>query len=540
MSVQSRSIVLSNTGQCPIQLTRQKKSICAYPKLDLRLYLTVMIESSSQMQEESPHQLIPTHSILPTNSDPDQRLISEREPFLNCNPYSQISFKNKSTVLCSLVALVKAEYPFDETLLDKAARFLKNLVPSWFEKEQAEKLVTDLVLSSAGSPSGFVDSILTLLSSSHSTVVAAALSFLHEITIRSSIEIRSRLVESDLISSVLATVQPDTLPITGNDEILDNLIWIIVECLNLADSSHLWRLGITDAIDKVNHREMIFQKVVIPSSQFMTFLISNRNVLSRDLLDSFMSQLATLIHKVPFHIPTLEFVLKSPIVMAFSRCLSFVEDDFRLFYTLNCINKSLENWKKEVGEVAQSGKRMMQALISEGFEDTLEQMLKHDKDGYYATYDFFETLPQADHEQGMDAYHDNFAFVKNNPSLFPFCPSTSSLFVFSCPCHPHATLPVIHPPNVNGSDSTQSVASRPKQTKPIGRLVPPANPALEWVTLPTNKTDETLPFALSASPFFLLWPYFDSGTMFQWMDVCAPVTRCGGNNAQSSPAGPPD
>ncbi|KAK2946081.1 hypothetical protein BLNAU_18989 [Blattamonas nauphoetae] len=52
-------------------------------------------------------------------------------------------------------------------------------------------------------------------------------------------------------------------------------------------------------------------------------------------------------------------------------------------------------------------------------------------------------------------------------------------------------------PNVNESDSTKSVGSRLKQTKSIGRLLPPTNPALEWVTHPTSKTDETLPIALS-------------------------------------------
>ncbi|KAK2958951.1 hypothetical protein BLNAU_6200 [Blattamonas nauphoetae] len=33
----------------------------------------------------------------------------------------------------------------------------------------------------------------------------------------------------------------------------------------------------------------------------------------------------------------------------------------------------MKKWKEQDPEVAQSGKKMIQALISEGFEDTLEQ-----------------------------------------------------------------------------------------------------------------------------------------------------------------------
>ncbi|KAK2961684.1 hypothetical protein BLNAU_3482 [Blattamonas nauphoetae] len=88
-----------------------------------------------------------------------------------------------------------------------------------------------------------------------------------------------------------------------------------------------------------------------------------------------------------------------------------------------------------------------------------------------AIHDLFEILPQGSHEQGMHVKHDNDEIFQKNPSLFP------------------------------------SVAPRLKQTKPVGRLLPPTNPALEWVPLPTSKTDETLPFALSASTSLLLRPY---------------------------------
>ncbi|KAK2960140.1 putative Casein kinase I [Blattamonas nauphoetae] len=207
-----------------------------------------------------------------------------------------------------------------------------------------------------------------------------------ETTYYSSIEIQCRLMESGLISKVLATVQPQTLPISGNEEIFSNLIWTITEFMNLLSPSNHSKLGITTAADKYNHREMVFQKVVLPSSQFMTFLISNRYILNEKMFYSFMTLLDTLFYIGPFHRPTLEFVLASPIVMGFSSCLSFVEDDDPHSATLCDIHDLLLKSQQEGGEVAQSGKRTMQALISEGSEDTLELMMKYLKDGFYGSH----------------------------------------------------------------------------------------------------------------------------------------------------------
>ncbi|KAK2957795.1 hypothetical protein BLNAU_7229 [Blattamonas nauphoetae] len=103
-----------------------------------------------------------------------------QEPFLNFDPNSELSFEDKSAVYNSLVALVKTDYHFNNALQDRAIRFLRIICPKWDKPRVAAKLVTDLVPSSAGSTSGFIASILTLLSSPHSTVVAAALSFLKE------------------------------------------------------------------------------------------------------------------------------------------------------------------------------------------------------------------------------------------------------------------------------------------------------------------------------------------------------------------------
>ncbi|KAK2963625.1 hypothetical protein BLNAU_1190 [Blattamonas nauphoetae] len=306
-----------------------------------------------------------------------------QEPFLVFDPKTELSFDDKSSIYCSLATLVKAEHRSNNALEDRATRFLTSLAPKFGDFSLSAKLVTDLVPSSTGSHSGFVESIVTLLSSPHSTIVEAALLFLNVTTWNLPTRFLSRLAEVDIITNALAAVQPHTLPITGFEETHRYLIRIVDIFVDLASQSNLRDLGITATVDKSNHLEMIFQKVVIPSSQIVTFLISNRNLLKGNLLDSFMILLRTLLEVGPFHRPTLEFVLASPIVMAFSSCLPFAEEAVILFIHLGNINNSLKEWRNHGPEVVQSAKRMMQALISEGFEDTLEQMMMYEKNDDY-------------------------------------------------------------------------------------------------------------------------------------------------------------
>ncbi|KAK2960052.1 hypothetical protein BLNAU_4935 [Blattamonas nauphoetae] len=167
----------------------------------------------------------------------------EEKPFVYFATNSDLSFEEKSAIYCSLVSLVKAGYPFDDALLSRAARFLKDLEPKWDAPDLADKLVTELVPSSDGSPSDFIES--------------------------------------------------------------------------------------------------------------------------------------------PFHRPTLEFVVASPIVMAFSSSLSFVENHRHLETSLININDSLTEWKRAGPEVAQSGIRMLQAMFTGEFEDTLDQMMTHNKNGSF-------------------------------------------------------------------------------------------------------------------------------------------------------------
>ncbi|KAK2950935.1 hypothetical protein BLNAU_14125 [Blattamonas nauphoetae] len=201
-----------------------------------------------------------------------------------------------------------------------------------------------------------------------------------------------------MITSVLAILQPLTLPISGNETILDSLIRIIVSYVNISLPECLRELGLTTAVDTNNHREMIFQKVVIPSSPFLNFLISNRNSLTGLLFHSFMNLLSILLRIGPFHLPTLEFVFASQLVITISNHLTSIEAEFLRSKAIRDISYSLDEWQAQCTEVRQSGKRMIQALILEGLEDALEENIKNDKGGAFGlsvvlnTFSIFKVL----------------------------------------------------------------------------------------------------------------------------------------------------
>ncbi|KAK2957817.1 hypothetical protein BLNAU_7251 [Blattamonas nauphoetae] len=229
------------------------------------------------------------------------------DPFLNflhLDPIVDLSFEDESKIFCSLVNLVDENYPFDEDIQEGAVSFLQRIEPNWNER-RASKLATDLVPSSPGLTSGTVYSILTLVSCPYSSVSSAALSLMNAIFFNSSPTIRSHLVESDLVASFIATVHPQTMSISDNTAINNELSILVTCCLNLAFPTCLEDLGVTAAD-------------------------------SREVGSLFRG-----------------------------------------------LDNSLIAWKTEGPEVVQSAKRTMQALISEGIEDSLEQMIMNDKGGNY-------------------------------------------------------------------------------------------------------------------------------------------------------------
>ncbi|KAK2956081.1 hypothetical protein BLNAU_8861 [Blattamonas nauphoetae] len=110
-----------------------------------------------------------------------------------------LSTDQESKYYYSLVKLVERGYEFDEALETKAEDFLEYLMSAMNSKpDKARRLVTSLIYSSDESPSDFVQSISTLVSSRYPTITKAKFSFLFATIRISSANTRIRLMELDL------------------------------------------------------------------------------------------------------------------------------------------------------------------------------------------------------------------------------------------------------------------------------------------------------------------------------------------------------
>ncbi|KAK2941973.1 hypothetical protein BLNAU_23126 [Blattamonas nauphoetae] len=252
-------------------------------------------------------------------------------------------FEEKAVLFCSLVSRVRNNSDVDDAFQDEAVALLDDLAPYPFDSQTADQIVTELVPSADGTLTGFVDSACILVSSPHSKIVVAALCFLAESFWSSSPHNRVRLIQNDFFSRILAIIQPQHLPLSGNEDVFHSLNRILSSSIDLARPSTLKALKLGDPSARQNHLEFIFQRVIQQHSPYLSFLCQNQQLVSTNLYPSWMDVVVVSLFRIsPYHLPTLE-------------------------------------WKREGPEVIGSGKRMMEALVSDGLEDTLEQLVRIDR-----------------------------------------------------------------------------------------------------------------------------------------------------------------
>ncbi|KAK2962920.1 hypothetical protein BLNAU_1943 [Blattamonas nauphoetae] len=260
-----------------------------------------------------------------------------RDLFLNHDSTLNQPFEDRSALYGSLVSLVRDHVDFDDALQDKAVNFLHNLNAIHIQ-------TTDETLSDLS------DSVCVLLSSPHSKIVVATLSFVSGSVSRANFKQRLNLLKT----------------------------------VRMAEAYAIQTLAITEPSDQHNHRELVFRKVIHPSSPYLAFLCRNRYLLeAASFPRGYVALFSRLLQISPYHRPTLEFVLSSPVVTTVLSFLSFVDESHSSWLLLIICAPSLREWQKDGAEVVQCGKRMINALIREGMADTLEQMMRNDMHGNF-------------------------------------------------------------------------------------------------------------------------------------------------------------
>ncbi|KAK2956939.1 hypothetical protein BLNAU_8014 [Blattamonas nauphoetae] len=266
--------------------------------------------------------------------------------FLNVNPFTNWPLKEKAELYNSLVSLVKVQYPFDDVLQYKVVQFLEAI-------RQHCGFSRDL-------------SILTKIVPDDNGIIISGL----------DTPARLQYLNTEFISTILNILQPHTLPIASHTDLHDGLINVLESSLLLAASTQIIQIINKAPDDRNNIYELIYYTVVVPSSQYLHFLLRNRYVVvTAGLSRSFHDLLSAILKSSPYHTPTLECFISHSIVTGVVSLIPFVEDDFPSTMKLtNGIMDSLwTKWEDRDLEVALSGQRMTEALRTEGLEDSIEQ-----------------------------------------------------------------------------------------------------------------------------------------------------------------------
>ncbi|KAK2950675.1 hypothetical protein BLNAU_14346 [Blattamonas nauphoetae] len=134
---------------------------------------------------------------------------------------------------------------------------------------------------------------------------------------------------ADLIPQLINTLNPLSLSFVTAENIHMCLIYCITCFLWLATPPGLEDLGIEDHDGQLAVHETVLKQVLIPSEEYIWHLCLNRLSIVDGLLSMrFMSLLAQLLRISSYYQPTMDFVLRIPLLgIEIGPCCPSQEDD---------------------------------------------------------------------------------------------------------------------------------------------------------------------------------------------------------------------
>ncbi|KAK2950169.1 hypothetical protein BLNAU_14855 [Blattamonas nauphoetae] len=148
----------------------------------------------------------------------------EYSPFMSWNPDDPITVDFTSSVINSLVSMIRDNYQFDEELLRRASTFLGSFNIQLTQKPFADDLMKAIGRGSPHPAAGFVDSVMILLSSFHPSIFGASLSLSVTCFNWCSLPFRSELVSSKIILRMLTTPRLRDLSAIEDKHILKDIL----------------------------------------------------------------------------------------------------------------------------------------------------------------------------------------------------------------------------------------------------------------------------------------------------------------------------
>ncbi|KAK2954367.1 hypothetical protein BLNAU_10699 [Blattamonas nauphoetae] len=297
---------------------------------------------------------------------------------------------------------MKFQPSLDIYLEAKAVKFLKSVDLNYQKK--ADAFLNSFGRATDESLTNFIQSIVVLVSSPSQVIATSAMEMLKYLIVYCSATIRLALVKADLMHQLILTLNPLSLSFAEAVDMHINVMKIVQSSLWLTTPYGLSRLKIKGDNAQQAVHETVLKQVLFPSEEYISHLCANRFlIIDGDLSKYFLDLLAQLIWTCPHYQPTMDFVIRMPVVLAIPSCLAFLEEN-RSFWSFLVFMVNFQwGWNCERGKVRQISKTVHRMLRMEGIADVIEEKLRNDKRGLYGG-DIIANSIKWNNQQGMNLH----------------------------------------------------------------------------------------------------------------------------------------
>ncbi|KAK2959910.1 hypothetical protein BLNAU_5107 [Blattamonas nauphoetae] len=183
---------------------------------------------------------------------------SDCSAFLNWDEKELETECEKGVVFRSLVATVKLQPAFHDSLEAKAVKFLQYVVAC--TSESADAFLSIFGRTTPESLTNFVQCIGMLVSSPSKIIATTAMKIVGRLILYSSPKILHTLINADLIPQIIISLNPLSLSFAEAEDIHKYLIDIITKSIRLAALESLAYQGTNDDNELQTVHETILQK----------------------------------------------------------------------------------------------------------------------------------------------------------------------------------------------------------------------------------------------------------------------------------------
>ncbi|KAK2944397.1 hypothetical protein BLNAU_20699 [Blattamonas nauphoetae] len=291
--------------------------------------------------------------------------------FLKFNPNKILPIKQTSRFFLSLVACLKNRSELDDAATQKACALLEWIESHYFVSLPANQILFELAPTPDGSCTGFVESLVLLLTSSNEAIILSTLSFLtHFARYLSGCEYISFMM-SGFFEFLPNAFYFHEIHLTPHPNyFLMNIVGLFL--VNMPKGRRIVLYG-PHQLTGAAFNQIMTDHFLRPIQPFLTFIFQQRHRFEdTDASTDFAWLLGVLATHFPFVAPMTQLGLSSSFALTYTDSLIFFETDRITLMFINWILPAMKKWPKSDPAVWNRGRQILAQLKEEGISDEIE------------------------------------------------------------------------------------------------------------------------------------------------------------------------